>query len=198
MKKALNNICYLLLFYSLAVFVTACGSAVATEQPVISSTAVQTVPTESTAPTIPAVLPAIPELTKPPYSSAPQDEILDETCRVTINFFFSFKKGFDIHPYRDLFVPSSQPPANSINPPLEALTILTLFPASEWWQRNFPATPIPPIFLPEGPNEYTYYVEFAGHYGPYETPAYIYPDFMTMTMVADGRYSCKIKNHGKG
>jgi hypothetical protein len=197
MQKASKYVCHLLLLYSLAALVTACGSAVTTEWPVISSTAVHTVTAESTTPTIQSVFPVVTALTKPPYSSAPEDGTLDLTCRITINFFFSFKKGFDIQAYRDLFIPSKQPPLN-INPPLESLTILLLMPASEWWQKNYPATPIPPIFLPEAPNEYTYYVEYTGHYEPYETPFYTYPDFMTMVMVADGRYSCKIKTYGKG
>lgn len=194
MKESLNYICSLFV-YSLIVFVSACGSVVTTEKPMTSSTNIQIALAESTTFTPQTKLP---ESTLIPYSSAPKDETLDLTCRITINFFFSFKNGFDIQAYRDLFIPSSQPAVDGITPPTESLTILALMPASEWWQENFPTTPMPGNLLPELPNEYIYYVEFSGHYETYETPFYAYPDFMTIIMVADGPYSCKIKSYGKG
>ena len=132
------------------------------------------------------------------FSSAPLDGLLDTTCCITINFFFSYKQGDDLQAFRNLFTPSSQYRADSYNPPAEALILLELMPASLEWQENFPGTPMPGAIIPEGPNEYTYYVKFTGHYEPNVTPVYWYPDFMRMTMVGDGSGSCKIKNFGKG
>jgi len=43
-----------------------------------------------------------------------------------------------------------------------------------------------------------YYAEFTGHYQPDTTPVFTYPDGITMIMIADGPYSCKIKGYGKG
>jgi hypothetical protein len=140
-------------------------------------------------------------LTPTPYNSAPEDGTLDWNCRETINFFFSFRKGFDVQAYRNLFAQSSQylADAHAINLPLEPSTILVLMPVSEWWQKNYPATPIPGVYLPEEPDEYIYYVEYTGHYDPNETPTVIYPDSITMIMVQEGpSKACKIKNYGKG
>jgi hypothetical protein len=137
------------------------------------------------------------------YSSAPQDEVLDLDCRITINFFFSFKQGDSIDAYRNLFLSSSKHLADSRKPPLEALILLELMPASQWWQENYPATPMPNSIIPEKPDEYIYFAKFTGHYEPNETPAHWYPDSMTFTMVAggssaDGTDSCKIKGYGHG
>ncbi len=134
------------------------------------------------------------------YSSAPQDASLDFACRETINFFLSYKQGDDHQAYRDLFTPSSQYLADAYVPPAEALILLELMPASQEWQRDFPGTPMPGSILPEGPNEYTYYIKVTGYYGHNGIPAYTntFPDSMTMHMVVDDPYSCKIKSFGKG
>jgi hypothetical protein len=135
------------------------------------------------------------------YNSAPDDPTLDRNCRQTINFFFSFRKDFDVQAYRGLFAQSAQSlaDAGANNPPPEPLTILVLMPVSAWWQRNYPGTPIPGLYLPEEAGEYIYYVEYTGHYQLYETPVVVYPDFMTMVMVQEGSSKdCKIKNYGKG
>jgi hypothetical protein len=131
--------------------------------------------------------------------SAPQDKVLDAACRKTISLFFSYKQGDDAQSYRDLFTPSGQYRADGFTPPIESRIILELMPASQEWQRDFPGTPMPGAILPEAPDEYIYYVEFtARNDAPNATPAYFAPDFMRMTMAADGSYSCKIKNYGKG
>jgi hypothetical protein len=142
----------------------------------------------------------LPSLTPIPtvFSSAPLDGTLDATCRITINFFFSYKQGDDLQAFRNLFTPSSQDRADSYRPPAEALILLELMPASLEWQENFPGTPMPGAIIPTGPDEYIYYVEFTGHYEPNVTPVSSYPDFMRMMMVADGSGSCKIENFGKG
>lgn len=132
------------------------------------------------------------------FSSAPQNETLDANCRITINFFFGYKQGDDLQAFRNLFAPSSVGLADSYKPPVEALVLLELMPASQYWQENYPGTPMPGVFIPEGPNEYFYFVKFTGHYDPNVTPAFWYPDSMAMTMIADGPYSCKIKSFGKG
>lgn len=200
MKKADNYFGMLNIVFSLVVFVTACSPAVPTQAITNPSLPTKTTSGENTAQPSDTENPPAIALTQPLYSSAPQDETLDETCRITINFFFNFRKGFNLQEYRNLFLPSSQSLADAYaaNPPTEPRIILVLMPSSLWWQKNFPTTPIPNIYMPEGPNEYTYYVEFTGHYESDETPAYAYPDFMTMFMVADGPHSCKIKNYGKG
>lgn len=133
-----------------------------------------------------------------PHSSAPKDETTDLSCRITINFFFSFKEGSDIEGFRNLFTPSSRQLADAVEVRQEPLIILALMPASEWWQKEYSTTPIPGTLLQEFPNEYTYYVEYSGYYESYATPFYAYPDFMIFTMVVDGPYSCKIKGYGKG
>ena len=155
---------------------------------------------ENITPTAGVTLPLTTAPTATVYSSAPQDSDLDFYCRETINFFFSYKQGDDLQAFRNLFTPSSQNLADSFRPPVEALILLELMPASQEWQRDFPATPVPAVILPEGPNEYTYYVKFTGHYGSNGTPSYsnIFPDSITMYMIADGPYSCKIKGYGKG
>jgi len=139
-------------------------------------------------------------LTPTPYYSAPRDPTLDRNCRQTINFFFSYRKGFDAQTYRNLFAQSAGSIADPpLSPPLEPATILVLMPASEWWQKNHPATPIPGVYLPQEPGEYVYYVEYTGHYEPNETPIVIYPDAISMIMVEEGPLeACKIKNYGKG
>lgn len=155
---------------------------------------------ENITPTIKAILSPTTTPTSTVYSSAPQDESLDYACRETINFFFSYKQGDDLQTYRDLFTPSSQYLADSFSPPTESLILLELMPASQEWQRDFPGRSLPITMLPEGPNEYTYYVRFTGHYGSNGTPAYtyIFPDSWTMFMISDGPHSCKIKGYGKG
>jgi hypothetical protein len=132
------------------------------------------------------------------YISIPQDENIDIACRITINFYFSYKQGFRLEEYRALFVPSSQYLAESRTPPSEALILLDLLPASQWWQETFPLTPIPGTLLPEEDNEYFYYAEYTGHYDSNTTPFYSFPDHMIFTMIAEGSDSCKIKNYGKG
>ena len=132
------------------------------------------------------------------YNSAPQNETLDANCRITINFFLGYKRGDDLRAFRNLFAPSSRYLADSYRPPIEALVLLELMPASQYWQENYPGTPMPGVILPEGPDEYFYYVRFTGHYDPEATPASWYPDSMVMIMLADSPYSCKIKGFGKG
>jgi hypothetical protein len=185
--------------FSLAIFVTACSPARTIQAFTTTPLPAQPTPIEKTTPTLDVATQTI-VLTPTLYSSAIQDETLDINCRITINFFFDFRKGFDIQAFRDLFLPSSQGLADAytVHPPLEPRTILVLMPASEWWQKKFPATPIPGALMPESPNEHIYSVEFTGYYDPDTTPFYAYPDYMTLVMVSDGPYSCKIKNYGKG
>jgi hypothetical protein len=120
------------------------------------------------------------------------------TCRITINFFFNFKKGDDPKPFRNLFIESSQYLADSYRAPVEAYTLIDITPASKWWQNNFPSTPIPGAYLPEKQNEYIYEVLYTGHYDPNTTPAFAFPISMTMRLVSDDANTCKIKNFGGG
>jgi hypothetical protein len=177
----------------LATLLAACAPAVANRALPDSP-----VPVESSTPAQGAAT-ALP-VTPTPYSSAPEDDTLDITCRITINHFFNFREGFDVEEYRKLFFLGGGDLANAYitNPPTQARTILALMPASEWWQKRAPGTPIPGSLLPERPNEYTYSVEYTGYYDSDETPFYAYPDYMTMIMFSDGPYSCKIINYGKG
>ena len=185
---------------SLALTLAACNPTDANIISIPTLSPSQTQPTETITPTIEATLPPMVRLTPTFFSSAPQDDSLDYACRETINFFFSYKQGDDLQVYRDLFTPSSQYLADSFRPPAEALILLELMPASQEWQRDSPGRSLPITMLPEGPNEYTYYVRFTGHYGSNGTPVYtnIFPDSWTMFMISDGPYSCKIKGYGKG
>jgi len=191
MKKIMYYFIQYIAFFSLIALATACGSAPTNELPtnVIMPTQTETAEPISTL-----------TLTPTPYNSAPEDPKLDRNCRQTIKFFFSFKKGDDVQAYRNLFTQSAgsiaDPPPN---PPLEPATILVLMPVSQWWQKNYPATPIPGMFLPEESGEYIYYVKYTGHYEPNETLMVTYPDAITMIMVQEGPSKvCKIKNYGKG
>ncbi|HVM72219.1 MAG TPA: hypothetical protein VMT91_10695 [Anaerolineales bacterium] len=173
------------------------------------NTEINPAPTPTVLPTqmysVPRNTPTI-ELTESPtvvpistvFSSAPLDGTLDTNCRITINYFFGYRRGDDLQAFRKLFTPSSQGLALSYEPPMEALVLLELMPASQYWQENYPGTPMPGAIIPEGPNEYIYYVKYTGHYDPNATPFFWYPDSMTMTMLADNSYSCKIENFGKG
>ena len=147
---------------------------------------------------VPTGSPLPPYVTPTAYYSAPKDGSLDTACRITIDLFFSFKQGFSIKSYQDLFVPSSQYLADNVTPQAEAPILLKLMPASQWWQENFPDKPIPGDILPEEPNEYIYYVEFTYHYNPSTTPVFTFPDGETMHMIAEGPNNCKIKGYGKG
>lgn len=191
MKKIPYYFIRYIAFFSLVALVTACDLAL-TSQP--SPNLIISTQTE-TGKAISAIT-----LTPTPYNSAPEDPELDRNCRETINSFFSFRKGFGVQAYRNLFAQSAQHFADAaLNPPLESRTILVLMPVSQWWQKNYPATPIPGAYLPEEPGEYIYYVKYTGHYELNETPAVIFPDSMTMTMVQEGSSkTCKIKNYGKG
>ncbi len=145
---------------------------------------------------IPTGSPLPPYATPTAFTSAPLDKTLDAACRKTINSFFSIRPGDDPQSYRDLFTPSR---FDNFPPPAEARTLSELMPASQEWLRDFPGTPVPGAIIPEGPNEYVYYVEFVyRHEAQDATPAYSSPDFMTVTMLADGPNSCKIDNYGKG
>jgi hypothetical protein len=132
------------------------------------------------------------------YLSVPQDNTLDASCRITINFFFSYHQGDSLEAYRGLFVSASRDLADSRKPPTDAWTLLELSPASQWWQRNHPATPMPKTLLPDEPNEYFYFVKFTGHYEAGTTPAYWFPDTLIFTMITEGSDTCKIKAYGKG
>ena len=189
------------LLFGLALLVTACTPTTATRNPSDSPLSVhRTPPAESATPVLDAAIFPTTTPTAGLYSSAPQDGTLDMTCRITINFFFDFKKGSDVEAYRKLFSPGAGSLADAYiaHPPAQARTILVLMPASQWWRERNPATPIPGALLPEGPNEYTYIVEYTGYYDSDETPFYAYPDTITMIMVSDGPYSCTIINYGKG
>ena len=142
--------------------------------------------------------PTIAQASPTPYNSAPQDPMLDLACRVTINFFFSYKQGFPIGTYRNLFIPSSQHLADGTIPPAEAPILLDVEPASQWWQENLPATPMPQTILPRSPNEYFYYVKFTGHYRADTKPIITFPASMTMDMITNGLDHCKIKGYGGG
>lgn len=135
-----------------------------------------------------------------PYYSAPRDGELDAACRITISFFFSYKKGFSIDEYRKLFASQSQYLADAITPPEEALTLLEVTPASEAWLRDFPGTPMPGTIFSAEPKEYFYYVKFTGHYEANETPSRPFPASMTMHMLAykNGRVNCEIIGYGHG
>jgi hypothetical protein len=199
MNKTHNYLGLLKTVCSLAILVTACTPAMAPQTSTNSPMPVEITPVESFTPSVDAAISPIIELTST-YSSAPKDETVDQLCRLTINHFFNFRKGFDVDQYRKLFFPyrADFEDAYTANPPTQPRTILVLIPASEWWQKRFPATPIPGALLPEGPDEYTYYVEFTGYYESDETPVYTYPNSMTMIMISSGPDSCKIKNYGKG
>jgi len=175
------NRCWLLL---LTISLAACGPAQSPANAYI-------IPTGT------PIAPLGPQVTPTAYYSAPRDGSLDTACRITINLFFSYKKGFSAAAYRSLFVPASQGLAD-IQPPAEALTLLKLIPESQWWQQAAPGTPIPGTMLPDEPNEYFYYVEFTGHYEPDTTPVFTYPDGMSMIMIGEGTSICRIKGYGKG
>jgi hypothetical protein len=172
--------------------------------PVISMAACTSSPTAiptlitPTSTSVPTTLLLPPYATPTLYYSAPLNGSLDTTCRITIDLFFSFKQGFSVEAYRNLFIPSSQYLADNVTPPAEAPILLKLMPASQWWQENYPDKLIPGTIVPTQPNEYFYHVEFTYHYEPYTTPIFTFPDGMTMDMVADGPNSCKIKAYGKG
>ncbi len=188
-----NARAWLKIVFILAVLVVACTPALPSESHKSGTAPPQSTPALETD-TFPTV-----SATPGFYSSAPEGS-LDTTCRITINFFFDFKKGSDVAAYRRLFLIGNGSLADIFvdHPPMQSRTILVLMPASAWWQKLHPATPIPGALLPEGSNEYTYVVEYTGYYDSDETPFYAYPDYMTMIMVSDGPFSCKIKNYGKG
>jgi len=133
-----------------------------------------------------------------PILGIPRDESTDLTCRITITSFFSFKKGYDVQAFRDLFVPASQYLVDDslINSREEAPILLELLPASQWWETQYPKTPIPGQVLPSARNEYVYYVKFTGHYTPFVTPVGPYPQEMLMFMEAKEQFECKIKGFG--
>ncbi len=166
--------------------------------PSTTAAPVTIVPTQTQSSVIPTGSPLPPYATPTPYYSTPLDGNLDTACRITIDLFFSFKQGFSIEAYRNLFIPSSQYLADNVTPPAEAPILLKLMPASQWWQENFPDKLIPGTILPTQPNEYFYYAEFTYHYEPYTTPIFTFPDGMMMDMIANGPDSCKIKAYGKG
>jgi hypothetical protein len=196
MKKKFNSIFLRLFLCGMVISLTACSSTI----PGTPSMLILSTQAETTIPTSRMVAPTTIVLSPTPYNSAPQDETLDLNCRITINSFFSFRKGFNVQDYRSLFVNQSLADAYALHPPTEPRTILLLMPASQWWAKNFPGTPIPAIFMPEEPDEYTYHVEYTGYYESNETPTVAYPDFMTIFMVVNEGPSnaCKIKNYGKG
>ena len=134
-----------------------------------------------------------------PYYSAPRDQALDTACRIAINLYFSYRQGDDPQAYRNLFTSKAQFRADGFTPPAHSRIILELMPASEEWLRDLPGTPIPPFAYGEGPNAYVYWVRFTGiDEQPSATSGYSPPDFMRITMIADGPNSCKITNLGKG
>ena len=209
MKKHFHVMVILSIIWSMILLLTACNQTETNQAPgpiFVPSQTYEITPTQT--PTAKKMMPPqfvtdIPSTTPGPtstfISSAPKDAVLDETCRMTINFFFSYKRGMDSKAFRNLFVTSSQYLADSYKPLTEARILLKLMPASQEWQQDFPGTPMPGAIIPEESDEYIYYVEFTGHYGPNETPvAYYYPDFWTIHMIAKGPDSCKIKSYGKG
>src|SRR5215211_3621797 len=94
------------------------------------------------APTI-SVTKNAPVTATPIFSTAPIDPELDQTCRVTITFFFSVDKTFDIEAVRTLFVPTRLYFADAIIQRQTPLMILQILPASEMWQKKHLNEPIP-------------------------------------------------------
>jgi len=196
MKNAHVKISFLIC--KIALVMTACTTSQVYGNPTPSPSFVTT-PSKSFTPTIkPTSSPTV-TLT-PTIYSAPQDEILDETCRITIALFYRYKQGDDPEAFRDLFVPSSQYLADSYPVLTEVRLVLRVVPASQWWPEKHAGTPVPGALLPERPNEYTYIVESTTqHVDDAGTLTYSYPpSSQTMILVADGPYSCKIKGFGHG
>jgi hypothetical protein len=105
----------------------------------------------------------------PTYSTAPTDGELDQACRITITYFFSVDKRFEINAVRNLFVPSRQYFADTIVQRQTPLILLQILPASEMWQKKHPNESIPQFMLPEKSNQYVYFVEYTGTYAPNST-----------------------------
>lgn len=143
----------------------------------------------------PGVTMAVPT---PTYSTAPTDRELDQICRITITYFFSVDKSFDIKAVRNLFVPTRQYFADTIIQRQTPLFLLELIPANEMWQKDHPSEPIPQFMLPEKSNQYVYYAEFTGTYAPNSTEVAPYPNSMLLIMESQGQNDCKIENYGWG
>lgn len=132
------------------------------------------------------------------YSTIPNDADLDQTCRITITYFFSVDKSFDIEAVRNLFVPSRQDLADSIMQRQAPLLLLEVRSASEWWQQNHPNELIPAYMQPETKNQYVYYAKYTGTYAPETTEIAPYPNAMLIIVESRGQYDCKIVNYGWG
>lgn len=137
-------------------------------------------------------------ISTPTYSTAPTDTELDQTCRITITYFFNVDKNFDIKAVRNLFVPSRQYFADSIIQRQTPLLVLEVLPASEWWQQNHPNESIPLYMQPKTKNQYVYYAKYTGIYAPNTTQIAPYPDSMLITVESQGARDCKIENYGWG
>jgi hypothetical protein len=134
----------------------------------------------------------------PTFSTVPTDAELDQTCRITITYFFSVDKSFDIKAIRNLFVPTRQYFADTIVQRQTPLFLLQLIPASEMWQKDHPSEPIPQFMLPVKSNQYIYYAEFSGAYVSNSTEVAPYPNSMLLIMESQEQYDCKIENYGWG
>jgi hypothetical protein len=176
----------------IALLFSACSPIVTppTPSPLPSPTPTQASPAASLSPSATPVATVL--------NSAPDDGSLDAACRITIGLFFSYKQGFTLEAYRNLFTPASQYLADSVAPPAEARILLNLMPASQHWAQNFPGTPMPGAIMPGQPNEYVYYADFTYHYESDTTPISPVPDHMTLHMIADSQNNCKITSYGKG
>lgn len=81
----------------------------------------------------------------PTYSTAPADAELDQICRITITYFFSVDKSFEINVVRNLFVPSKQGFADFLVQRQSPLILLQILPANEMWQKYHPNESIPKL-----------------------------------------------------
>ena len=134
----------------------------------------------------------------PIFSTAPINPELDQTCRVTITYFFSVDKTFDIESVRTLFVPTRLYFADAIIQRQTPLMILQILPASEMWQKKYPNEPIPKFMLPEKKDQFIYFAEYTGTYAPNSTEIAPYPTSMLVIVESQGPYDCKTENYGWG
>ena len=165
---------------------------------VLTFSSCQTIPSEIVvSPTI-SVTKNAPVTPTPIFSTAPIDPELDQTCRVTITYFFSVDKTFDIEAVRTLFVPTRLYFADAILQRQTPLLILQIVPASEMWQKKHLNEPIPKFMLPEKKNQFIYFAEYTGTYAPNSTEIAPYPTSMLVIVESQGPYDCKIENYGWG
>lgn len=153
-------------------------------------------PASTSAPT----LSTLPEPLSTPVtiqSTVPQDPDLDAACRQTIEEYHTIPCE-DWEVLRDLYTLSRQ---SGITPDtwscsvVISRTLLSLMPASEWWQLHSDE-PLPRSASPTAPNEYVYFVEFWLYWVSGAIPTGENPFSHLMWMVSDANEGCKIKEYG--